>query len=381
MCNTFKRIWFAVFLLLCFSAASQAGDRVSVRKIPFEGARPRGVADREGNFHLLMKIGNNGNLFYTRLDEGEIEFSAPIRVNSIDDSAALPSLAADRHGRVHVIFNGLGPYIQRLNPGKRITIMDNTMAFYTRLNDAGDAFEDQRNVAGGVVGFHGSSAVAVDDKDNVYVFLNGQTRKGRDDVRAIHLAKSTDGGKTFSAPRVVSNGKGACGCCYMEAYVDRDEKLYFAYRSAEKGTQRDSYVFVSEDQGNSFKEILVDPWEIPACPASVYTFSETPGGTFVTWRTVREIHMAKVEETIMKITPPPAKQGRRVPVVAGNEKGETLLAWAEGTNFAKSADLRWQVYDSRGLPTREKGLAEGAFSRWGFAAAFAKRNGDFVIIH
>ena len=381
MSRIFKRIWTLAFLLLCYSAASLAGDRVTVRKIPFEGAKPRGVADREGNFHLLMKIGNNGNLHYTRLEAGKTKFSAPIRVNSIDNSAALPSLAVDKHGRVHVIFNGLVTYIKRLNPGKRLTIMDNTLAFYTRLNDAGNAFEDQKNVAGNVVGFHGSSAVAVDGQDNVYLFLNGQTREGRDDVREIHMVKSTDGGKTFSRPRVVTNGKGACGCCYIEAYADREGKVYFAYRSAENGVKRDSYVFVSGDHGNSFKEILVDPWDIPGCPSSVYTFSETPTGTFVTWRTMREIHMAKVEETITHITPPAATQGRRVPVVAGNEKGETLLAWSEGTNFAKSADLHWQVYDAHGLANEEQGVAKGAFSRWGFATAFAKADGDFVILH
>jgi hypothetical protein len=67
-------------------------------------------------------------------------------------------------------------------------------------------------------------------------------------------------------------------------------------------------------------------------------------------------------------------------VAVANGKGETLLAWTEGTGWAKGGSLAWQLYDSEGKPTSEKGRAEGV-PVWSLATAVAKPDGRFVVIY
>ena len=64
----------------------------------------------------------------------------------------------------------------------------------------------------------------------------------------------------------------------------------------------------------------------------------------------------------------------------GNGQGETLLAWTEGTSFAKGGSVAWQVFDKENKPSAEKGRAEGVPAS-SLATAFAKQDGAFVIVY
>jgi hypothetical protein len=91
-------------------------------------------------------------------------FSEPIRVNSRPRSACAVGsvrggqIALGKGGRPHVAWTGVGTY-------------------YARLNDAGTAFEEQRDLMRQTEVPDGGGTVAADGAGNVYVVWHGQ-RKG-----------------------------------------------------------------------------------------------------------------------------------------------------------------------------------------------------------
>jgi hypothetical protein len=129
--------------------AEKDTDRVRLYRVPNGGIQPQVALDDRGTLHLVYYTGDahHGDLLYTRSKDGGASFSTALRVNNGGTAIAAGTirgaqLALGKAGRVHVGWNGstdAGP----LNPdsGKPGAPM-----LYTRLNDAGDAFEPERNL-------------------------------------------------------------------------------------------------------------------------------------------------------------------------------------------------------------------------------------------
>lgn len=64
-----------------------------------------------------------------------------------------------------------------------------------------------------------------------------------------------------------------------------------------------------------------------------------------------------------------------------NPKGERLLAWAEGTGWQKGGSLVWQLFEATGRPLGEPNRVENGVAVWSFAAALARADGSFVVLH
>jgi hypothetical protein len=65
-----------------------------------------------------------------------------------------------------------------------------------------------------------------------------------------------------------------------------------------------------------------------------------------------------------------------------NAAGKMLLVWTEGTGWARGGALAWQGFDRDGRPSPEqRGRRDGAIPVWGLAAAVAKWDGGFTVLH
>ncbi len=76
----------------------------------------------------------------------------------------------------------------------------------------------------------------------------------------------------------------------------------------------------------------------------------------------------------------PTGPKRKHPAVAGNARGEVLMAWTEGTAWAKGGDLAWQLFGPDGEPIGEAGHAAGV-PVWGIITAVALPNNQFALIY
>jgi hypothetical protein len=365
-------------------------QQVSLLKTPEHGIQPQALVDGKGMVHLLYFKGEPkaGDLFYCRREPGKTEFSAPLKVNSQAGSAIAVGtirggqMALGKNGRVHVAWNGSG-HAPAKGRAKGHPML------YARLNDAGTAFDEQRNLMTQTDVLDGGGTVAADQAGNVYVAwhaLEIDSTRGEDN-RKVWVAQSTDDGKTFATERsAYAKPTGACGCCGMKGFVDSKGAAYFIYRGASSGgSQRDMFLLASADKGKSYQGSLLHPWEISSCPMSSEAFAEGPGGLYTAWDTDGQVYFARITSgspTIEKPAEAPGHgKGRKHPALAVNTKGEVILVWTEGTGWQRGGSLAWQVYDKSGKATPEHGRVRNAIPVWGLPTVVAEPDGRFTIFH
>ena len=243
--------------------AARRSSGVELLRTPDGGIQPQAVVDARGTLHLIYFKGDKaeaGDLFYVRRDVGKERFSDPIRVNSEPASAIAfgsmrgGQITLGKAGRVHVAWNGSGK-------NERTSGM-----FYAHLNDAGTAFEEQRNLMQSTTLLDGGGSVAADCLGNVYVVWHATKKNGAQDEehRQVWVARSADEGKNLSKEATAwTEATGACGCCGLRAFADGKGSVYVLYRSATAEVNRDMYLLTSKDKGKSFQGGLIHKWKVP----------------------------------------------------------------------------------------------------------------------
>ena len=373
-----------LFSFLLSALSTLAAPQVLVERTPDGGIQPQTVVDETGTTHLLYYGGHAkaGNLFYSRAEK-DGSWRSPIRVNSQDGSAIAAGtirggqLAVGAKGRVHVAWNGSRSVSNATHKGSPM--------LYARLDDAGTAFEPERDVITFTADLDGGGSVAADGKGNVYVVWHGHAPDARagEAGRAVFVARSTDNGATFAKEVAVNpSPTGTCGCCGLDAFADENGAIYILYRAATDVVNRDEVLLVSYDQGKSFKSLLADPWKIGTCPMSSASISQgAPNRVFGAWETAGQVHFATIENNkVSRFTPSGGVGKRKHPVAVATKNGDILLVWTEGTGWQRGGALAWQLFDKSGKPVGERGRQDGV-PVWSFATAYAKPDGGFVVLY
>lgn len=386
------KTWLLLPALLLAAASSQiaAGEpSVTILETPDGGIQPQAAVDGDGVIHLVYFKGEpgSGDLFYVHKAPSEPRFSTPIRVNSQPGSAIATGtirgaqIALGKGGRLHVAWNGSG----KARPKNPIS---GTPMLYTRSNAKRTAFEPQRNLMQRTEHLDGGGSIAADQEGNVIVAWHGHAPGAPDGEmgRRMWVARSSDEGATFSSEEpAIAEETGACGCCGTRGLADGRGNFYFLYRAALATVNRDMYLIASRDHGAQFEAKDLERWTVNACPMSSESLVEGPNGVLAAWETKGQVRFATINPKTLRISHPvtPAGQSddRKHPVLASNDRGETILVWTEGTGWQRGGDLAWQIYDGSGRPLGKPGRIEGGVPVWGLAAVVAGPAGRFVIIH
>lgn len=360
--------------------SSPAVPRVEVWQVPDDGIQPQAVMDAAGTLHLLYFKGapDAGDLFYVVRRPGDDHFSTPIRVNSQPGSALAKGsvrggqLALGAAGQAHAAWYGA----QETGDGaaKRRPI------WYARLAPGGLRFEPQGNVATSSTGIDGAT-IAADQRGAVYVAWHGQGAVDGEAHRTVYVAKSTDAGAHFAPEQPAAQATtGACGCCGLRALTDSSGTAHILYRAATGGTNRDA-AWLTLGSGAAVPVVL-QRWKLDACPMSTFALAPAGAALSAAWETEQQIYFARLDPATGTVSPPVAMDGagaRKHPSVATNSAGVTLVAWTEGTGWARGGTLAWELLDAGGrrLETRSD---MGAVPVWGLVAAASRPDGSFVIL-
>lgn len=377
---------FVAVVSTCASIAVGEEPLIRLERVPDGGIQPQVAVDSEGVVHLVYFKGEpaNGDLFYCRREIADAAFSTPIRVNSEPTSAIATGtirgaqIAIGANQRVHVAWNGSSGARPRGPNGE-------TPLIYTRLNEAGDGFEPQRNLIHHAYGLDGGACLAANEAGHVYVAWHAGEPSASEAARRIWMVHSDDNGETFSEEQAIDDVQvGACGCCGMRGTVTPSGDVMFLYRSAETVSQRDIFLLSSTDGEFEFTSRRLQAWEIDACPMSSEAFSHVGGRTWGAWETDGQIFFADVTsgQTQSRRAMPvdgTANQ-RKHPVMAANEHGQVLIVWTEGTGWNRGGDLAWQLVDENGRSSGVSGSAPG-IPVWSFAAAYPGPEGAFVLLY
>lgn len=375
----------SLVLLLGCGIPSAVAQQVTPVHLPDDVYRPQIVVDAANTTHLVYANKTiKGDLYYRKLEAGRDGFSEPIKVNSTPNCAAGFNMALGKDNRVHVVIRPTAPYFKdKLQRAPKF--VDLAEMLYCRLNDDGTAFEPERDLSGATFAFEGVAAVLADEHDNVLVYWHGLEAMGPETSRKVYLAKSTDAGRTFSAPQPITvDPIGACACCSMQGALGPDGTVYLVYRNSLEDGAKNTYLLKSHD-GLAFDAQLLEEFPNAGCPGSVFALAVSPQHVYAAWDTEGHVGFAQAGEGIHKIPAADGERPSRTPALAINANGDVLFAWSQATNpqrFMQVADLAWQVFDKNGhAKSDRKHLMDGAVALWSMPAVAVKPNGDFLIFH
>lgn len=357
-------------------------DRVvEIVPVPDGGIQPQAVVDATGTIHLIYFKGvpAGGDLFYVRRRAADAAFSTPLRVNNHAGTAIATGsvrggqIALGRAGWIHIAWNGSRP-IERDG-------VTQTPMWYARLAPGGAGFDPQRAIGSQTTHLDGGGSVAADPGGRVYVAWHAAGLEEGEPHRRIYVAASTNDGARFDAERAFANEGGACGCCGLETLADSRGRLQVLYRSAGGGVHRDAMWMTVGSRGAS-APVLLQAWELPACPMTTFAMARAPGGIVAAWETQQQIYSALLNPEERQVSPVTAMAGsgiRKHPSVAINAGGDRLIAWTEGTAWARGGSVAWELRNARGDRVASEANA-GAVPVWGLVSAIARPDGTFVIL-
>lgn len=357
--------------------------KVELKRVPDAGIQPQVAVDASGTIHLVYFKGDpaQGDLFYTRSNDGE-NFSPPIRVNSIAGTAVAignirgARIATGRNGNVFIVWNGsakLG------NPA-----VGRSPMLFSRLNENRTAFDPEQNLIHTAYGIDGGGGVAADQDGRVYVFWHAPIpgRQG-EEFRRVWLTRSENDGQSFSPERIAwDRPTGACGCCSLDAFADEKGRIYVLFRSAQQMVHRDMYLLESSDHGSAFQGSDISKWNVGYCVMSSEAFASAAGRTYAAWESEKRVHFGMIDPAKAVASDSAVPLNARVqkyPSLAVNRDGLLLVAWTEGMGWKRGGSLHWQVFDN-GEGLDDSGIADGV-PAWSLVAAYARPNGDFVVLY
>jgi hypothetical protein len=284
-----------VFAFTGCTVSESAPRAVQISAPGVDAAEPATASAADGTFYVawVNHDAKQADVMIARFSsDGQMQGSR-VRVNRQAGVATAwrgdqPSVAVAADGAVYVVWTARVDSASRHGTDLYLSVSNDraqTFSSEVKIND---------DKVPGAHGMH-SLAVATDgrifvgwlDERNVHAPKPSTKGEGHhmESNRDLFLAYSTDGGRTFSPNRKVASE--ACPCCKTALAVSPDGTLYAGWRQVLPGSFRHIAVVSSTDGGATFsspKIVSDDRWVLQGCPVSGPSLSVESGGVLkVLW--------------------------------------------------------------------------------------------------
>jgi hypothetical protein len=241
--------------------------------------KPRLARSASGILSVLAVADFEGrrSLVYARSQDDGDHFSASIRVS--DEKSSVIASGENVPSLIQVA-SGVYAAWQEKTPEGRHRIV------FARSTDMGASFGKPVEVSDHKGGsFNGFSAMNVAPNGDIYViWLDGRDEPEPEGTLALYLAKSSDGGNSFTANTRVALG--ACPCCRPAIAFGKTGQVYVSWRKVFDGDIRDVVLAVSRDGGRTFsasKKVGEDKWVLHGCPDSGPSMVSIGDRLYIAW--------------------------------------------------------------------------------------------------
>jgi hypothetical protein len=254
-----------------------------------DAAEPATASAADGTFYVawVNHDAKQADVMIARFaGEGQMQGS-PVRVNREAGVATAwrgdqPSVAVAADGAVYVVWTARVDSADKHGTDIYLSVSNDcaqTFSSEVKVND--DKVPGAHGMHSLAVARDGRVFVAWLDERNVHAPQPSAKGEGHhtESNRELFLAYSTDGGRTFSPNQKVAAE--ACPCCKTALAVSPDGTLYAGWRQVLPGSFRHIAVASSTDGGATFsspKIVSDDHWILQGCPVSGPSLSVDSGG-------------------------------------------------------------------------------------------------------
>jgi hypothetical protein len=305
-----------VLALILGAGVTMAGDSapLNISRTPGDSQVPALAVDPQGVIHVVWHDNSAGHfqILYSHSTDGGSTFTRAVAVSGAGE-AQVPAITVDRDGGIYVAWEG--------------EAAGNREIFFSRSVDGGATFTSPANLSMSP-GDSKHPAIAAHEKGIVYAAWQDSTGPGRQ----IMFGRSTDGGKTFDAPRPLAPH--AVGTRAPTIGVEAAGAVDLVWQGMVKGTP--GVVFArSTDRGRMFSEprLLVPGGRERQAPA----VATADGAIYLVWRDriaeEWEVRFARSLEGGRSFSPPLAVARTpglaNAPAIAAHGRKRIAVAWQD----------------------------------------------------
>lgn len=276
----------AIFWLACKnelrSPSIIAGPAFQIDTLP--GDCPYLVRDNKGNTVMswARKINDSTSVFCYAVTNREANpdgkiITIPFTDNLQPHAENLPKIIFKPSGEIIALWGVANPGTKNKYAG---------LVFYSQSFDEGKKWSEPKRLVSDTAGYDQRyyDVALLPGGEAAIIWLDN--RKTTDQEGSALYFAATDGINGFQKEKMVTQG--CCQCCRTDLFIDSKAGIHILYRGIIKDSIRDMLHSVSTDGGKTFSDprlISQDNWVIKGCPHTGPAMTENNEGIHFAWFT------------------------------------------------------------------------------------------------